>query len=165
METLQSYLDVLGSGSADGELVANLPQLGLLVIEPFIPLDDTGFHTIQGTKGPGTEHFVAPIVKRPDSNTFGSMITIGRAGNNDLVIRYSAISKFHAYLMKKTGVLYLYDSGSSNGTWVEGDQLEALKPRAIKNGEEIRLSDLRIVYYTREGFVAYLKELAARRPV
>ena len=40
----------------------------------------------------------AAVEKQKGSNAFDNMITVGRAGNNDIALEISSISKFHAYV-------------------------------------------------------------------
>lgn len=73
-------------------------------------------------------HDVVPIVLaiKKVQPTFPTMITIGRTGNNDLVVPDVSVSKFHAFF-RAAGVggerLELSDAGSRNGTWVAHEKL------------------------------------------
>jgi len=65
-------------------------------------------------------------------------ITVGRHADNDVRLRGSAVSRFHAELRFEEGAWILEDQGSSYGTFVNGEQLA---PAAVlKNGDEIRLA-------------------------
>jgi hypothetical protein len=68
---------------------------------------------------------VVPVVKRHDNNPFTSMITIGRARNNDIVVNDSSVSKMHAWIRHGADTsaelaATLTDAGSTNGTFVDG---------------------------------------------
>ena len=64
-----------------------------------------------------TIHFLEKSTRNP----FGSMITIGRATNNDIVLPLSTVSKMHAYFMNATGPTWkITDQHSANGTFVDG---------------------------------------------
>ena len=114
-----------------------------------------GFHTAVtpisgaalGATGPA---FIAPIAKR-DVNKFATMITVGRAINNDLRLDLPSISKFHAYFMtvSHSGVWYLLDANSSNGTFVNGVRLTADRNRVVVNsGDKIRFgADVDAVFF------------------
>jgi hypothetical protein len=57
----------------------------------------------------------------------GQAISIGRADDNQVVLheeRDFAASSYHAQLMNAGGHLYLYDSGSTNGTWIGGQRVQ-----------------------------------------
>jgi hypothetical protein len=67
--------------------------------------------------------FVHPLRKQ-SANAFGMMITVGRTSNNDVVLPYEAISKFHAYFSQlPDGSWSLTDAKSMNGTFVWGKRL------------------------------------------
>lgn len=72
------------------------------------------------------------IAKRPD-NPYPDRISVGRAPNCDIVLRFAVVSKLHAhFLVSPDGSLRLFDLGSVNGTWHNGRRLE--------EGERVRLA-------------------------
>jgi len=77
---------------------------------------------------------VLPV--RKVHTTFPSMITVGRARNNDIVVPDALVSKFHAFFRQVEGEWMLADAGSANGTKI-GD-LE-LPPKGAP--ERVRLGD------------------------
>jgi hypothetical protein len=80
---------------------------------------------------------VMPV--RKAQPTFPSMITVGRARNNDIVVPDACVSKLHAFFRCVDGVWTVSDAGSSNGTHV-GDH--ALLPNGVSEplrpGDEVR---------------------------
>ncbi|MDR1813886.1 MAG: FHA domain-containing protein [Tannerella sp.] len=58
-------------------------------------------------------------------------ISIGKAKDNDFVIDNPDISRYHAVLFRddENGCLYLEDSGSTNGTYVNNNQIVRKKVR------------------------------------
>lgn len=81
-----------------------------------------------------------PVRKRPGSNPFGLMITIGRAANNDIVLADSSVSKLHCYVHSYGGPFHICDPGSTNGTFVDGVRArEAGLP--LRSGSVVRLGD------------------------
>jgi pSer/pThr/pTyr-binding forkhead associated (FHA) protein len=72
-------------------------------------------------------------------------LSIGRDKSNGLVINDEGVSVFHAELRQEDGKLYLWDSGSVNGTFINGDKLTG--KREVKAGDVIRfhLVELQIV--------------------
>ncbi len=62
---------------------------------------------------------------------------IGRAADADMVIRSPKVSRRHARIAVGTDRCVLEDLGSTNGTWVNGDRLEA--PRELVHGDRIRI--------------------------
>ena len=74
-----------------------LPQ-PVLVLLPYADQDELGVDTLSATTSRarmGSEEVVIPLEKR-GGNPFANMITIGRARNNDVVLKASEVSKFHA---------------------------------------------------------------------
>jgi hypothetical protein len=120
------------------------------LIEPFMAPDDTGFKTVVGVKNAAGEELVAAVAKREGANKFGHMITIGRASNNDVCIRYQNVSKFHGYAVELAdGRLGLVDAASTNGTEVGGELLEPrAAPRPLDSGDKLRFADLEVVFYS-----------------
>jgi hypothetical protein len=80
------------------------------------------------------------VEKRPGANAFSHMITIGRAANNDVVLPYEAISKFHASLVTGPNGWSLTDARSSNGSWLEGQALIPLRPYTLRSGITLDLA-------------------------
>jgi len=79
-------------------------------------------------------------LEKSDRNTWRKHISVGRAKNNDVVIRERAISKLHAHFYApEEGVkgLQLCDIGSENGTIVNGEPLPTDVPRLVTAGAEI----------------------------
>lgn len=74
-------------------------------------------------------------------NPFAFMITVGRAGNNDVVIRDQAVSGFHAYFRQLGATWTIADANSTYGTTVDGSPLPAERGRSISSGALIRLAD------------------------
>jgi pSer/pThr/pTyr-binding forkhead associated (FHA) protein len=127
---------------------------------PFLVLDAVGgdrdaevFATVGGVQRPAKAVILegqppsprvraAVVEKRKGANEFANMITVGRAGNNDIALEISSISKFHAYFTKEPqdGFWYLHDAGSSNGTWIDGERLAGSHGRAkLRDGAAIQL--------------------------
>lgn len=79
-------------------------------------------------------------LEKSDRNTWRKRISVGRAKNNDVVIRERAISKLHAHFYapeQGADGLYLCDIGSENGTEVNGERLPIDEPRLVTTGAEI----------------------------
>ncbi len=73
-----------------------------------------------------------PIVKR-QGNPYPERISVGRALNCDIVLRFAVVSKLHAHFSQTLdGHLQMWDLGSANGTWHNG--------RRTGVGERVRLT-------------------------
>ena len=62
-------------------------------------------------------------LRKATTNAFAMMITVGRASNNDIVLPYDGISKFHAYFSNTPTGWTIQDAKSMNGTHVSGQKL------------------------------------------
>ncbi len=80
---------------------------------------------------------IAPLVKRADSNSFTMMITLGRTDNNDVTLKHTMISKFHAYFRQLGGSWTLSDAGSLNGTTIDGRRLPPERALPVRSGNRI----------------------------
>src|SRR3954465_1444561 len=63
-----------------------------------------------------------PLAKKPGAS-FPDRITIGRTGNNDVVVADPSVSRLHAYVRRGTGWV-VADAGSKNGSWLDDAALE-----------------------------------------
>jgi hypothetical protein len=74
---------------------------------------------------------------------FVSMITLGRAANNDICLDDSSISRFHAFFRRDGARLEVGDAGSRNGTWLAGRRLPSKGPmQAVTLGDALRFGSL-----------------------
>jgi hypothetical protein len=160
LESLERFVTAARS-TPPAEFAAAFPDR-VFVVESFVALDDTGFDTLAGGgAGRGSARTVVPLKKRSEANAFTSMITIGRSRNNDVVIPYEGVSKFHAYLTvdPKSGSVTITDAGSSNGTTVRGLKLEARTQRAVlAPGDDISLGDLKLTFLDPPAFYQLLRQ-------
>ena len=87
-------------------------------------------------------HVAVPLRKRPDSTkSFTERISIGRAMNNDVVLRHESISKFHAWIESdESGRLFASDAGSRNGTFIDGARLTSKVSVHVPFGAELRFA-------------------------
>jgi pSer/pThr/pTyr-binding forkhead associated (FHA) protein len=72
------------------------------------------------------------------------LVNIGRADYNDLVFPDESVSTQHAKLQRREGVWVLVDLDSTNGTFVDGDQVKGETPLAP--GANVRLGDVSMVF-------------------
>ena len=73
-------------------------------------------------------------------------LTIGRIPGNKLVINDSKASSRHAEIRLVNNGYILVDLGSTNGTFVNEQQLRPNEPRQLNTGDTIRIGDTRISY-------------------
>lgn len=72
------------------------------------------------------------------------VVNIGRADYNDLVIPDPSVSTSHAKLQRREGVWVLLDLDSTNGTFVDGEQVKGDAPLAP--GASIRFGEVQLVF-------------------
>ena len=69
----------------------------------------------------------------------GRRISVGRTKENDLSIDDPSISKYHASLMLDSqGILHVADTGSTNGTFVNGERIDYGKAVAVSERDKVR---------------------------
>ncbi len=75
-------------------------------------------------------------------------ISIGRAPNNDILLsKDRQTSRRHATVRQEIGSYVLYDEGSANGTFVNGQQLKQRTPRVLQEGDHIGIGEHELVFY------------------
>lgn len=95
-----------------------------------------------------TERLVIRVAKS-DRNVWKSRISLGRATNNDLIVRHASVSKLHAHfqVVAEGGVerLVISDAGSVNGTLVNGRSVGEPPDGgvAVEPGDRIMIGDVR----------------------
>lgn len=92
----------------------------------------------------GARYFAVPMRKRVGAGKeFSERVSIGRARNNDIVLRDASVSKFHAWLKcDESGTFYAGDASSHNGTFVNGEPLRAGAPVPIAPGDELAFGNV-----------------------
>lgn len=98
------------------------------------------------------------FLQKSNRNPFESMITIGRATNNDHCLPLPTVSKVHAYFSKAPdGSWRLTDQRATNGTWVDGLRLEAGGNAPLNDGSRIGFGpDARARFFTAAGLHGFL---------
>lgn len=93
---------------------------------------------VTGRDGVTSESYVVWIRKRT-GGVFSKLIGVGRTRNNDIVLPFEDISKYHAYFSPDDDgdALSVADAGSKNGTFLNGVRLDAKKSAAIRSGDAI----------------------------
>jgi pSer/pThr/pTyr-binding forkhead associated (FHA) protein len=76
-------------------------------------------------------------------------ITIGRSSTCSIPIPDRFLSRLHAEIVRIDGEWFVSDSGSVNGTYLNGDKLNDRAP--LRPGDRITIGDNEIVVVAHEG--------------
>jgi pSer/pThr/pTyr-binding forkhead associated (FHA) protein len=88
------------------------------------------------------------------------VVNIGRADYNDLVLPDESVSTTHAKLQRREGVWILIDLESTNGTYIDGDQVKGEAPLAP--GATVRFGEIGMVFEPTDDAAAVAKGGATR---
>lgn len=105
---------------------------------------------------------VYPLVKR-ETEVFEGMVNVGRAANNDIVLTFSGISKFHAYFSRDSvkDACFVTDANSKNGTFLNRETLKPYAQRKVEEGDRIFFGgQVEFVFFTPAGFFDLLTHLS-----
>jgi hypothetical protein len=103
------------------------------------------------------------LVTKRAANAFSMMVTVGRAENNDIIIRNGKVSKFHAYFNEIGGQWALTDGNSSNGTYVNNERLVPNTRYPISDGTDLSFStDLAFRFIAPESMFNQIQRLSNR---
>lgn len=83
-----------------------------------------------------------PTIKVTESQK----ITLGRDRGNDIVINNRYLSSMHIEVELRDDVIYVTDVDSTNGSYIEGDKLEAYEAMELGEGESLVLGSEEVVY-------------------
>jgi hypothetical protein len=99
----------------------------------------------------------AVLAVKKSIETFPSMITVGRARNNDIVVPEALVSKFHAFFRPLDGGWSLADAGSVNGTFIEDKKLPPKgAPEAVAVGNRVTFGSTAFQFVDAAGLWAAL---------
>jgi len=74
----------------------------------------------------------------------GDKLTIGRLGDNDVALDEASVSSRHAEIVALDGAAVLRDLESTNGTFLNGEQITGEHP--LQQGDEIYFGGVRSVF-------------------
>jgi hypothetical protein len=103
------------------------------------------------------------ILAKTGRNSFGNMITLGRAKTNDVVVPHGSVSKFHAFFRKDfaTGLMAVWDAGSKFGTRMNGTDLKTGEGTTVESGAALVLGRaIRATYFAPDEFYEYMHLMA-----
>lgn len=75
----------------------------------------------------------------------GRRLSVGRATDGDLSLPHASVSKIHAALvMNREGTLLVADTGSTNGTYINGRRIAYGEARQIEDGDVVSFGDVEV---------------------
>jgi pSer/pThr/pTyr-binding forkhead associated (FHA) protein len=84
--------------------------------------------------------------KRLDFSSEGRC-TVGRTGGNDLVLDDTSVSKMHAALsVTADGNLFVADTGSTNGTFINDQRIAYGKAMVLVEGDKVRFGQIKVIF-------------------
>ncbi len=82
-----------------------------------------------------------PLIFKPG----GRRLNVGRASDNELTLNDTSVSKIHAaLLMTAEGTLLVADTGSTNGTFLNGRRITYGESRLIEDGDVVGFGDVEV---------------------
>jgi len=82
-----------------------------------------------------------PLVFKPG----GKRLNVGRASDNDLCLNDASVSKIHAaVVMNAQETLLIADTGSTNGTYINGRRISYGESRQIEDGDVVGFGDIEV---------------------
>ena len=88
------------------------------------------------------------------------VVNIGRADYNDIVLPDESVSTTHAKLQRREGVWVLIDLDSTNGTFVDGDEVKG--EAHLAPGANVRFGEIALVFEPTDDAAAVAKGGATR---
>jgi hypothetical protein len=82
-----------------------------------------------------------PLIFKPG----GKRLNVGRASDNELTLNDASVSKIHAaLLMTSEGTILVADTGSTNGTFINGRRIAYGESRQIEEGDVLGFGDIEV---------------------
>jgi pSer/pThr/pTyr-binding forkhead associated (FHA) protein len=116
---------------------------------------------------PSTEDLkliAVPIVRRAGSRN--EFITVGRLDGNDVCLNDTTVSKYHAMIFLRDDEVFILDSGSHNGTYVNDQSVPKRgkgAPVKLSDGQVVTFASLMTSFMTGAGLIQFSRRIAERR--
>ena len=104
------------------------------------------------------KHAIYPMIKGEYPATPRSTFYIGRINGNDMIMPDYAISKRHAIIDIKDGLYYIRDTGSTNGTRLNGSRL-AKKPMQLRDKDVVAFARYEFTFLYPKSLFKMLREV------
>lgn len=99
---------------------------------------------------------------KSDRNPWAAGLTLGRAPNNDIVMRNVSVSKLHAHVARDAdGHWNVRDAGSSNGTAVN-DCPVSQQAITLRSGDRTRVGNVELTFFEPDALYEFLRAIDRR---
>ena len=105
-------------------------------------------------------------LKKRKSTSEPAEITVGRSPDSDIVLYNKLVSKNHAYLQPTPSEesCQLVDTGSTNGTFLNGEKITPYSKYQLTNIDEISFGpETKVVYFSSELFHSLLSKFKSAK--
>ena len=105
-----------------------------------------------------TGFILEPIAGRWPGD-LGEAVTVGRARGNDIYVPDPTVSKLHAFFRRdEEGIMWLFDPGSRNGTFVGGQRLRVGTQHRLGESEQVTFGGVKTLFKVPRALHAFLKK-------
>lgn len=123
----------------------------------YIPLSDGDYISVHGRGNDAKNGFILLYTEQDDGARWTKVdignekITLGRSGNNDIVIQHVGASRQHAEIIRYQDGYVIRDLSSMNGVFLNSSVIH--QPVKLKDNDFITILNMRIIYC--RGFLYY----------
>ncbi len=171
MEIVQHYLEVFLEAGEE-EFLARFNHPFLLFPEKHGPGGFTTYHTRMANRDSGSKiagsgkeikQFRVLPPKSESGPAFPKKQLIGRSTDRDFSIDHSTVSKRHAFIIfdEEKNSFRMGDAGSTNGTFLNGQAVEAGDPVYLRDGNVVSFGDCDYLFFSPSAFLDLLRRLNA----
>jgi pSer/pThr/pTyr-binding forkhead associated (FHA) protein len=145
-ESTQSVSASDSTDSADDDPLSALADPSDERRETKTPEETTAAKTVDRETATATGFPNLVIITGPSSGRKVPLLpmtmSIGREHDNNIELKDPEVARYHARVLFESGRFILEDLESSNGTWLNGEQI---KQSALVNGDRIKIGDTEMV--------------------
>ena len=158
-DAFEKYLQrpvLVGSAIKSGTISsAGMHNDALNSTQIFEPSKSQGGST---TASESLKHAIYPLIKGEYPATPRGAFYIGRINGNDMIMPDYAISKRHAIIDIENGKYFIRDTGSTNGTRLNGSRL-AKKPMQLRDKDVIAFARYEFTFFYPKSLYIMLQEV------
>lgn len=165
LTTLEETVAIARRTTGPLEAVFTTPVL--LVVAPMEPwVENTAVRSAVGHDDEESSVTMMPtLVFRLQRRAEGpGPIAFGRSSTSDVVMPFAAMSKTHGYFEEQGGQWFVTDTGSKNGTYVNGEKSMKHTSTALRDKSTLRFGDVSARFLLPASFCQDLRRRLAPNP-